>query len=98
MKYLLVVFYPRVADGIRMASISDGVFTFNSSAYGIFLFLFPRVSILIGSTSNVVADSSSPGNMKDFVTTCTNPFLRFPHSEPAEWIRIRSCDPCTLTR
>ena len=98
MKYLFVLFCPQVDDGIRMDSISAGVFAFSSSARGIFYFLSPRMSILVGSTSNDVADSSSPWNTKYFVTPCPDTFLIFPNAEPSEWIRIRSCDPCTLTR
>ena len=81
-----------------MASISAGDFSFNNSVYGIFTFLFPCTSILVGSTSNAVAESSSPWNTRDFVTLCPNPFLHFPNDESTEWIRIRSCDPCTLSR
>ena len=98
MNYTLVLFFPQVADGIRMASISTGVFSFNSSVFSIFPFLFLRKSILVGSTSNDMADSSSPWNTKDFATPCPNPFLRFTDADPAEWIRIGYCDPYTLTR
>ena len=46
MKYTLVFFFPQDADGIRMASISAGVFAFNSYVYGILPFLFLRTNIL----------------------------------------------------
>ena len=68
-------FCPWVADGIRMASIYAGVFAFNSSVYGIFPLLFLRAIIFFGSTSNAVANSSSPWNTKDLVTPFPNPFL-----------------------
>ena len=74
---MLVLFCPQVAAGIWIASISTGVFAFNSSVYGIFPLLFPHVSILVGSTSDAVAESSSPWNTNDFVTPCPNLFLRF---------------------
>ena len=81
---MLVLVFPRVADGIRMASISAGVFALNSSVYGIFPFLFPHESILVGSTSNAVDDSLSPWNTNDFVKPCPNTFLQFPNVETAE--------------
>ena len=65
---------------------------FNSYMFGIF-FLSPCVSILVRSTSNVVANFLRPWNTKGFVTLCPNPFLQFP-AELAEWLRIGSFDPC----
>ena len=97
-KYMLVLLCPRVAAGIWIASISAGFFSSNSSVYGILPFLFPHASILVGSTLNAVADSLSTWYTKDFLIPCFNPFLQFLNSEPAEWIRIGSSDPCTLTR
>ena len=97
-EYTLMLFCPWAADGTRMASISAGVFSFNSSMYIIFPFLFLRTSILVGSTSNYVADFSSPLNTKDIMTKCPNTFLQFSYADPAEWIRIRSCDPFTLNK
>ena len=97
MNYTLVLFYPRVAAGIWMASIYAGVSALNSSVYGILNFLFPRASILVRSTSNAVADSLSPWNTKYFLTPCINLFLKCPNDDLTEWIRIGSCDPCTLT-
>ena len=97
-KYKLVFFCPRVADEIRMASISAGFFALNGSLYRNFHFLFPRASILVGLTSNDVAGSSSTWNTKYFVTLIPNPFLQFPDADPVDWIRIGSCDPCTLIR
>ena len=49
-----------------MASIYARIFAFNSSGFGILPFLFPRARILVGLTSNVVAESLSPWNTKDF--------------------------------
>ena len=98
MKYKLVLFCTRVADGIRMDSISAGVFALNISVYSIFPFLFPRASILVGLTSNAVAGSSSTWNTKDFLTPCPNQFMQFTIAEMAEWIRIGSRDPCSLKR
>ena len=82
-KYKLVLFCPQVAGGIWMDSISAGFFAFNSSVYGIFPFLFPRASILVGSTSNAVDDSLSPWNTNNSFTSCPNPFLPFVSSDPA---------------
>ena len=79
-----------------MASISAGVFAFNSSVHRVFPFLFLRASILVGLTLNAVTDSLSPWKTKYFVTPCTNPFLRFPNAELLGWISIGSCGPCTL--
>ena len=98
MTYTLMLFCPRVTAGIWMSSIAAEVFEFNNSVYGVLPFLFPRASILAGLNSNAVAESLSTWNTKSFLTPCPNPFLRFPNAEPAEWIRIRSCDTCTLTR
>ena len=95
---MLVLFCPRVAAGIRMDSIFAGVFTFNGSVYGIFTFLFPRASILVGLNSNAVANYSSSWNTKYLLTLCPNPFMIFPDADPVEWIMIVSCDPCTFTR
>ena len=95
---MLVLFCPHIYDGVRMASIYAGVFAFNSSVYGIFPFLFPRASILVRSTSNVMANYSSPWNTKYFLTPCPNAVLRFPNAYPEEWIRIGYFDPCTMTR
>ena len=80
-----------------MDSISAGVSALNSSVYGILTVLFLHARILVRSTSNAVADSSSPWNTKDFLTPCTNQFLQFPNADLSEWIRIGSCDPCTFT-
>ena len=95
---MLVLFCPQVADGIRMAPNSAGFFAFNSSVYGFFPLLFQCMSILVGSTLNDVADYPSPWNTNDSVIQCPNPFMQFPNSDPAEWIRIGSYDPYTLTR
>ena len=75
-KSMLVLFCPWVAAGIWIASISAGSFSFNSSVYGILPLLFLRVIILVGLTSNAVADSSSPWYTKTFLTSCHNPFLQ----------------------
>ena len=77
-KYMLMLFCPRVAAATWIASISVGVFYFNSSVYGIMPFLFLRASILFGLTYNAVAESSSPWYTKDFLTLFPNPFLQFP--------------------
>ena len=66
-----------------MASIYAGDFSFNSSVYGIFPFLFPHIIILVGLALNAVADSLSPCDTKDYVTPCINPFLKFPNTDPA---------------
>ena len=98
MKYTLVLFCPQVAAGIWIASISAGVFAFNSSVYSFFPFLFTRASILVRPTSNEVVDSTSRWNTKDFLKPCPNQFLWFHNADPKEWTRIGSFDPCTLTR
>ena len=59
-KHILVLFCPRVAAGIRMASIFAGVFAFKISVYVIFFFLSPFASILVDSTLNAVDDFLSP--------------------------------------
>ena len=84
MKSVLVLLCPRVAAGIKIASISAGFFAFNNPVYIIIPFLFPCAIILVGSTSNAVADSSSPWYTKDFLASCPNPFLLFPNFELAE--------------
>ena len=61
-KYMFLLFFPRVASGIWMASISAVFSTFNGSVHGIFPFFFPCAIILVGLTSNAVADSSIPWN------------------------------------
>ena len=61
-----------------------------------FPILFPRVIILVGSTSNAVADFSSPWNMKGFVTLCPIPLKIFPSANLAECISIRGCNLFTL--
>ena len=76
-KYTLVLFFPWVAFGVWIASISYGVFAFNNSMYGIFPFLFSHPRIFFRSTLNIVDDSLSPLNIKGFVTPCPNPFLKF---------------------
>ena len=61
-------------------------------------FLFPRASILVGSTLNAVADYLSPWYTKVFLNPCPNPSLKFPNAVLAEWIRIVSGDTCNFTR